>query len=126
MEVAINAPFEANEIKDIACAEFRARLDQLGPIQGAKEYARFELDFNVNIRVFRVGEIGAGKETLAWGKAEKGEKIPDAVVEQDSIADSKFVSKDPNEERVSRDMPLTVETTDGKGGKTRKKVRVKG
>jgi hypothetical protein len=105
MEVAINTPFESNEIKDIACAEF-------------------ELDYNVKIKLSRTGETTIPTETLAWGNVAKG--APGAVVEEAEIANSKFVSKDPNTERLSRDMPLTVETTDGKGGKTRKKVRVKG
>ncbi len=126
MEVAINLPFDSNEIKDIVCAELRKRLDTLGPLQGAKEYNRFEVAYEVAVNVYRVGETGAGKETLAWGKVEKGEKTPGLVEDVDVVTDSKFVSKDPNEERVARDMPLTVETTDGKGGKTRKKVRVKG
>jgi hypothetical protein len=126
MEVAINAPFDSNEIKDIVCAELRKRLDTLGPLQGAKEYNRFEVAYEVAVKVYRVGETGAGKETLAWGKVEKGEKTPESVEEVDVVTDSKFVSQDPNEERLSRDMPLTVESRDGKGNMTRRKVHMKG
>ncbi len=126
MEVAINLPFDSNEIKDIVCAELRKRLDTLGPLQGAKEYNRFEVAYEVAVKVFRVGETGAGKETLAWGKVEKGEKSPESVEEVDVVTDSTFVSKDPNEERLSRDMPLTVESKDGKGNMTRRKVKMKG
>ena len=126
MEVAINAPFDSNEIKDIVCAELRKRLDTLGPLQGAKEYNRFEVAYEVAVKVYRVGETGAGKETLAWGKVEKGEKTPESVEEVDVVTDSKFVSKDPNEERLSRDMSLTVESRDGKGNMTRRKVKMKG
>jgi hypothetical protein len=125
-EIALSLPFDSNEIKDIVCAELRKRLDTLGPLQGAKEYNRFEVAYEVAVKVYRVGETGAGKETLAWGKVEKGEKSPDSVEEVDVVTDSKFVSQDPNEERLSRDMPLTVETKDGLGNTTRKKVRVKG
>lgn len=129
-EVAINTPFESNEIKEIAVAEFRKRLDQLGPIQGAKEYVKFALDFNVKIRVWRVGETGAGKETLAWGNTSGNPANPtasDLNAEQESaeITADHFESKDPNTERLDRDMPLTVETTDGRGGRTRKKVKIK-
>jgi hypothetical protein len=126
VEVAINAPFDSNEIKDIVCAELRKRLDTLGPLQGAKEYNRFEVAYEVAVKVYRVGETGAGKETLAWGKVEKGEKTPESVEEVDVVTDSKFVSQDPNEERLSRDMPLTVESRDGKGNMTRRKVHMKG
>jgi hypothetical protein len=126
MEVAINAPFDSNEIKDIVCAELRKRLDTLGPLQGAKEYNRFEVAYEVAVKVYRVGETGAGKETLAWGKVEKGEKTPESVEDVDVVTDSKFVSQDPNEERLSRDMPLTVESRDGKGNMTRRKVHMKG
>ena len=126
MEVAINLPFDSNEIKDIVCAELRKRLDTLGPLQGAKEYNRFEVAYEVAVKVYRVGETGAGKETLAWGKVEKGEKTPESVEEVDVVTDSKFVSKDPNEERLSRDMSLTVESRDGKGNMTRRKVKMKG
>ena len=126
MEVAINAPFDSNEIKDIVCAELRKRLDTLGPLQGAKEYNRFEVAYEVAVKVYRVGETGAGKETLAWGKVEKGEKTPESVEEVHVVTDSKFVSKDPTEERLSRDMSLTVESRDGKGNMTRRKVKMKG
>ncbi len=126
MEVAINLPFDSNEIKDIVCAELRKRLDTLGPLQGAKEYNRFEVAYEVAVKVYRVGETGAGKETLAWGKVEKGEKSPESVGEVDVVTDSTFVSKDPNEERLSRDMLLTVESRDGKGNMTRRKVKMKG
>ena len=124
METAINAPFDSNEVKDIACAEFRARLDQLSPIQGAKEYASFDLDFQVKIRVRRAGDTEAGKETLAWGSIHRGTVHPDD--EQGSAAVvSSFTSGDPNTERQSRGMPLTVETKDGKGGVVRRRVTVK-
>jgi hypothetical protein len=136
-EVAINVPFDANEIKEIAIAEFTKRLDQLSPIQGTKEYASFSLDFQVKINVRRAGEQGAGKDTLAWGRAQKGVQttvlpefthgftgFDDPLTETAEISGSTFQSKDPNEERLERDMPLTVETGDGRGGKVRKKVKV--
>jgi hypothetical protein len=128
-EVALNVPFDANEIKDIATAEFRKRLDGLGPLQGMKEYASFHLDFEVKIRLSRVGAIVAATDTLAWGSVEKSHPSAqdlDLVAEEEKIRNSTFQSKDPNEERIEREMPLTVETTDGKGGKTRKKVKIKG
>lgn len=128
-EIAVNVPFDSNEVKDIAVAEFRKRLDGLGPLQGMKEFAAFKLDFQVNIKLSRVGGIIAPTDTLAWGTAEKS--LPsavdlDVVAEEAEIKASTFESKDPNEERIEREMPLTVETTDGRGGKTRKKVHVKG
>jgi hypothetical protein len=130
-ETALNLPFDSNEIKEIAVAEFRKRLDQLGPIQGTKEYVRFELDYQVKIRLWRAGETGSGKDTLAWGHVEKGEPhtvvvpgAPERVIESADVSES-FVSKDPNTERMERDMPLTIETTDGRGGKIRRKARIK-
>ena len=127
-EVALNVPFDAGEIKDIACQEFRKRLDSLSPLFGAKEYASFDLNFEVKIKLRRVGGTTQPTETLAWGSASKS--LPsaadfDTVAEEAEIKASTFTSKEPNEERLDRDMPVTVETTDGKGGKTRKKVRIK-
>jgi hypothetical protein len=125
-EVAVNLPFDSNEIKEIACAEFRKRLDQLGPLQGAKEYAHFELDYQVKIKLKRTGETTLPTETLAWGHVVKGDAALGNVVEEADVSGAKFESKDPNEERQERGMALTVETTDGRGGKTRRKVHVKG
>lgn len=130
-EVALNLPFDSNEIKEIAVAEFKKRLDQLSPIQGTKEYAAFDLEFQVKIRVRRAGDP-AGKETLAWGKVIKtapDDSITsgqlDKVDEIDEIIGDTFTAEDPNTERMGRDMPLTIETTDGRGGKTRRKARIK-
>lgn len=127
-ETAINAPFDASEIIEIAKQEFEKRLRGLSPLQGAKEYAAFSLDFQVKIRLRRAGETTQdARETLAWG----GASLPsaadlDAAAEEEEIRNSTYQSKDPNEERIERDMPLTVESTDGRGGKKRRKVRVKG
>ena len=130
-ETAVNLPFESSEIIDIAMQEFRKRLLGLSPLQSNKEYAGFSLDFQVKIHLRRTGEaIHEGRETLAWGNVQKGE-LPsgadlDAVTgEMEAVEHaSTFESRDPNDERIERDMPLTVEAGDGKGGKIRKKVRV--
>lgn len=131
-EIALNVPFDAGEVKDIAVAEFRKRLDGLSPLVGGKEYVAFSLDFAVTIRLRRSGEAPQeARETLAWGKVEKG-GLPsaadlDAVAAEMQVATatSHFDSRDPNEERMARDLPLTVESSDGKGGKARRKVKVK-
>lgn len=128
-EVAVNVPFDSSEIEEIAVAEFRKRLRQLSPLQGMKEYVRFALEFEVRINLWRSGEIGNGKETLAWDSMTGGspvDALPEGAVEDAvEVRKSQFVSRDPNEERVARDMPLTIETTDGRGGKVRRKARVK-
>lgn len=127
-ETAINVPFDASEIMEIAKQELEKRLRGLSPLQGAKEYAAFSLDFQVKILLRRAGETQKdARETLAWG----GVSLPsaadlEAVSEEVEIRYSTYQSKDPNEERIERDMPLTVESTDGRGGKKRRKVRVKG
>jgi hypothetical protein len=127
-EIAVNTPFESNEVKDIICQELRNRLDTLGPLQGAKEYASFDVGFNVTIRVRRVGEGPGGRDTLAWGHVERGpvhEPLPEGQKEEMVAANFNFNSGDPNEERQSRGMPLNVESRDGRGNITRKKVTVK-
>lgn len=127
-EVALNVPFEAGEIMHIVCEELQARMRGLSPLQGGKEYAAFSVDFQVKIRLRRAGEYPEqARETLAWGTASKGDNGATVTVEEMDILEenSHFESADPNEERVNRDMPLTVETGDGRGGKIRKKVRVK-
>jgi hypothetical protein len=121
MEVAINLPFESNEIKDIVTHELRLRLDQLSPLMGAKEYAAFEIAYNVTIRLQRPGD-DSSKQTLAWGVAKGRELDPDGEDILSDVIHDDFKSGDPNEERIARKMPLTVEVAAAGGGKTRKKV----
>ena len=142
-EIAINVPFEAGEVIDVILDEFKTRMRGLSPLQGNKEYAAFSADFQVKLRLRRSGETPTdAKETLAWGKAEMGDVTPQgepgpldpfeagARLGNDELVTvehtSHFESRDPNVERQARDMPLTVEGNDGKGGKARRKVRVKG
>lgn len=129
-EVALNVPFDSNEVKEIAVAEFRKRLDSLSPLSGGKEYVAFSLNFHVRITLRRAGEAKSeARETLAWGIVEKTSDgdvfVPSSDMET-AEETSHFESRDPNEERIARDMPLTVESGDGKGGKVRRKVKVKG
>jgi len=134
-QVAVNVPFESSEIIEIAKQEFDKRLRGLGPLQGNKEYAGFRLDFQVKLRLRRPGEQPhEARETLAWADLKAGE-LPSAA-DLDTLADeekakiatadhaSAFESGEPNDERIERDMPLTIETGDGKGGKVRKKARM--
>lgn len=128
-EVAINIPFESQEVIDIILDELKTRLRGLSPLTGAKEYVAFSVDFQVKIRLRRSGEtVVDEKETLAWGNTSAGDVGTVLQLEDLIAADeaSHFESRDPNEERIARDMPLTVEGNDGKGGKARRKVRVKG
>ena len=124
MEVAVAVPFEAGEIIHIVAEELQARLRGLSPLSQSKEYAAFSVDYQVKIRLRRTGETRADeRETLAWGEVSKGESP--YVTDEATFVSSTYESKDPNEERVDRDMALTVETGDGRGGKIRKKVKVK-
>lgn len=126
-EIALNEPFDSNEIKDIAVEEFRKRLDGLSPLQSSKQYAAFDLEFQVKIRLRRAGEVdGDARETLAWGSVIRGDAPLGEAEGETAEETSHFESRDPNVERVARDMPLTVESSDGKGSKVRRKVRVKG
>ena len=128
METAVNVPFEASEIIHIVAEELQARLRALSPLSQSKEYAAFSVEYQVKIRLRRTGETKADeKETLAWGTVEKGE-IPlelGVPAECFGLENTHYESKDPNDERVDRDMPLTIEVGDGRGGKIRKKVKVK-
>ena len=129
MEIAVATPFDSEEVKDIDVQDFRNRLINLCVLQGNKEYAYFELQFEVHIKLLRAGEEAQEtKETLAWGDVKAGDPSAadlDALAQEAALVDT-FKSKEPNVERVDRDMPLNVETTDGKGGKITKKVRIKG
>jgi len=126
IEKAINVSFDAGEICEIAAAEFLKRIRSLSPLSGGKLYAHFSLDFNVGIKLQRSGEDPQNaNDTLVWGTVTAGDLVEDVEVECAKIEDT-FESKEPNVERVARNLPLTVETTDGKGGKITKKVRVKG
>jgi hypothetical protein len=139
VETAINVPFDSNEVKDIVIAELRKRLDNLSPLTGGKEYVSFSVDFQVKIKLRRSGEAPhEERETLAWGGITRGVTMEsiEAVEEQvngrpaegteTAELSSSLDSRDPNEERLARDMPLTVETGDGRGGRVRRKVKVKG
>lgn len=125
VETAIATPFEAGEIKDIACQELRKRLDMLSPLFGNKEYAGFDLEFQVKINLRRSGEVTAPKETLAWGNAKGGARAAENMDEWEGEIAEKFTSQEPNVERMERDMPLTVESGDGRGGKVRRKVHIR-
>jgi hypothetical protein len=127
-ETAISVPFDSGEIKEIAVAEFRKRLDQLSPLQGAKEYGAFEIDFAHTIRLHRTSGVDTvDKQTLAWGHVEGG-KIDDVPAEEAEkiVAPHETYKSDPdvNGERLKHDMPLTIETKDGKGNRVRKRVHV--
>lgn len=124
-ETALAVPFETTEIIEIAVQEFRKRLLSLSPLQNSKEYAGFEISFNHTIKLHRLGHNGGGeKETLAWGGAQGGDVSLETLTE--SVDDNdQFKSGTPNDERLAHNLPLTVETSDGKGGKQRKKVMVK-
>ena len=128
VEIAVATPFDSGEITEIAVEEFKKRLASLGPLQGNKEYAYFELHFEVRIKLLRAGEEPQeAKETLAWADVKRGTPSAadlDAVAQEAALVDT-FKSKEPNVERTERDMPLNVESGDGKGGKITKKVRVK-
>jgi hypothetical protein len=125
-EVALALPFDANEVKDIACQEFRKRLDGLSPLMGTKEYSKFKLYFEIKIDLDRLGAATAPTSTLAWGEAVGVREVP-GEVEQESAAvtGETFETKDPNDERLERDMPLVIETTNGKGVTGRRKARIK-
>ena len=118
-ETALAVPFDSDEIVEIACEEFKKRLRGLSPLYSGKLYNSFALDFNVGIRLIRAS--GEPVATLAWGNKQEGEISADVCDEKESIRES-FASKEPNVERMERDMPVTVE--DKKGGLP-KKVRVK-
>lgn len=118
-EKALATPLESDEIIEIARDEFTKRLRGLSPLYSRKLYNAFVLDFNVSIRLIRAS--GEAVTTLAWGDAKRGEVPADVCDDQDSMRES-YVSKEPNVERMERDMPVTVE--DKKGGPP-KKVRVK-
>jgi hypothetical protein len=122
-EKALAVPFESEEIIEIAVQEFRKRLQGLSPLQLNKEYAGFEITFNHKIMLHKMGANGGGdKETLAWSTVQKGDVSGEG--EMASSVDE-FKSGDPNTERLDHDLPLTVEGSDGKGNKIRKKVKVK-
>lgn len=128
-ETAVNVPFEASEICHIISEELQTRMRGLSPLQGGKEYAAFSADFQVKIRLRRAGEAPQqARETLAWGTVHSVNPteifpVEEAVIVEES---SHYDSKDPNEERQDRNMLMTVESGDGRGGKIRRKVKVKG
>lgn len=130
-EIAINVPFDSGEIVEIAKQELEKRMRSLSPLQGSKEYAAFSIEYQVKVTLLRAGEQKhEARETLAWGNVAKGMPTGadlDAVDAELEVAEAtgKVESRDPNEERQERNMPMTVETNDGKGGRVRRKIKVK-
>jgi hypothetical protein len=127
-ETAIAVPFDSGEIKEIAIQEFRKRLDQLSPLNGAKEYGAFEIDFAHTIRLHRTSGIdNIDKQTLAWGHVEGGkiDDVPVAELEVVKVEETYKSDPDVNGERLKHGMPLTVESKDGKGNMIRKRVKVR-
>ena len=123
IEKALPVPLESAEILEIVSQELKKRLQSLSPLQCGKEYAGFDITFNHTIKLYRVGAEAGSKETLAWGSAHGGDITGEPEVIEDASA---FKSgTDVNQVREEHDLPLTVETSDGKGGKIRKKVRAK-
>jgi hypothetical protein len=125
-ERAIAAAFEANEIKKIITDELAKRLDGLSPLTGGKEYSRFAASFQVNITLFRAGEPGLGRKTVAWGNAKSHSGLSSTEPDEKVDVESDYESREPNVERVERGMPVTVESGDGTGGKRTRKVIIKG
>ncbi len=127
-ETALAVPFAADEICEIAVLEFRKRLAGLSPLQGAKEYGAFEIDFAHTIRLHRTSGIdNIDKQTLAWGHVEGGkiDDVPAAELEVVKVEETYKSDSDVNGERLKHGLDLTVESTDGRGGKIRKRVHVK-
>lgn len=123
IEKAIPVPLESNEILEIVSQELKKRLVSLSPLQGGKEYAGFEIVFNHTIRLFRVGAEAGSKETLAWGNVQNGDRTGESETIEDKSTFS--TGTDVNKVREEHDLPLTIETSDGRGGKIRKKVKSK-
>lgn len=120
-EKALALPFEAGEIIDILCDEFRTRLGANCHLQGRREYASFKARFDIGITLRSVA--GVSVETIVWAKPYRDEKVKGttgAEVIEDDIPTADYVSGEPNAERMKRRMPLTV--TDKRGNK--RKVRV--
>ena len=114
-------------MKDIACQEFRKRLDGLSPLMGAKEYSKFKLDFEIRIELSRLGAATVPTNTLAMGSAAGEREIPGEVAQDvAAIFGDIFETKDPNDERLERNMPLTIETVSSKGVAARRKAHHKG
>ncbi len=127
-ETALAVPFAADEICEIAVAEFKKRLAGLSPLQGAKEYGAFEIDFAHTIRLHRTSGIdNIDKQTLAWGHVEGGkiDDVPAAELEVIVVKDPYKSDPDVNGERLAHNLPLTVESKDGKGNMIRKRVKVR-
>lgn len=122
-EKALAVPFTGDEIAEILAQEYKKRLRTLGPLQNNKEYTGFEASFESRIKLFRLSGNGGGdKDTLAWGGVAQGEGVEDSTIQDTAEFKS---DPDVNQERLDHDMPLSVETSDGKGNKVTKKVRVK-
>ncbi len=127
-ETALAVPFASDEICEIAVLEFRKRLAGLSPLQGGKEYGAFEIDFAHTIRLHRTSGIdNIDKQTLAWGHVEGGkiDDVPAAELEVIVVKDPYKSDPDVNGERLAHNLPLTVESKDGKGNMIRKRVKVR-
>lgn len=125
METAIAAPLTGDEIIEAIVGDLRKRLQSNCKFQLGKEYAGFEIEYSHTIILHGLGSNGGGmKDTLAWGKIEGGEKsdAPEVLTETGAYRSD---LNDVNAVREEHNLPLTIETGDGKGGKVTKKVKQK-
>jgi hypothetical protein len=125
-EKALAVPLTGDEIIEIVVEEARRRLRMQSPLQGGAEYAGFDVSFEHHIRLSRMPGTGGERSTMVWGRTTQGEQV--ASEPAAAAHDKGDYKSDPdvNEERMKHDLPLTVEANDGRGGKLRKKVKVKG
>jgi hypothetical protein len=120
-EKALAIPFEASEVIDILCDEFRKRLGANCHLQGRREWASFRATFDITLKLRSVA--GVEVDTIAWAKPYRDEKVEGTEGAETVAAEipvTEYVSGEPNAERMKRGMPLTV--TDKRGNK--RKVRV--
>ena len=113
-EVALPIPLDSSEIIDIILAQARRRLEGLSPLQMNKQYGAFSVSFQHTIKLYGIGASEAPPiETLAWANDTHGKAIGEPELVIDAAV---FASGAPNDDRIAHDLPLIVETSDGKGG----------
>jgi len=114
-EKVLNLPLSGDEIIEIILRRIESRLRHDCFLAPAMTYNGFSYDLNMTVK-FK--DMMLGKETLIWDNTAQGD-VTDAV---DHPVSEQFESGDsPNGTRIEHDLPIPVQTQEGRRTVIRKR-----
>jgi len=117
-ETAVNLPLDGSEIRQIILQRLEKRMELNSVLAIGIAYPGFEYDLTFVIKV----DHPSVQPTTVWDRGKEGSVGSGA---QEINLSEKYASKTPNVERQDNGLDLTIETTNAKGKKDFKKIRIK-